>query len=546
MLLRDIELINNNFVNLSNKFLEITKTTQSSDLFTPNKMLLNYKLNTEYVHKTPKYLSHETETVSQKILLLEKQILDLNEHNHYLSKQTQDLMKQKEDVKQKLIVSDYEHKLQLKDLINSCISNHIETKTCCKKTHNNTLNKNNTINNNGTLNVISINQYISEICSGAPNINKVKGSDLGEYYIKNHPEFNMKIFSENEDTQTDNDNESNDNESNDNNTDITLKICSSKKHTPNTCPLKKLCIFGYPYENMFINIFNKNSSKRSRNNNLNIKCYANKISDIITFFFKKEDNNRQSIWNTNDVKQSFIVKISENNKNKVVCDKDGIKINEYTIKTLIKNIYERLEKYKDILNESIDIIQNDFIKKTHKLVRQTFIKNLSKKNVTREKINEKIKPIINQLIEISECICYNKNKRTIETMNLNTTYDNTCENYTEKIKIIEMIQNIINNKNFSGHIKKNLSKHYYISQNEMKNKLQDYSENQLNKNFFEEIIIEPTSKIQEICLVVFNKLINHIKKSRSTDNDLNNDTSSSNTSCNTHSDDIISDNTSDE
>jgi len=195
MLLRDIELINNNFVNLSNKFLEIVKTTQSSNLFTPNKMGLNSKLNTEYIHKTPKYLNYETETVSQKISSFEKQILDLNEHNHYLSKQTQELMKQtqelmkqtqelmkqtqelmkqKEDFKQKLIVSDYEHKLQLKDLINSCVSGRIETKTCCKKTHNNTLNKNNTINNNGTLNIININQYISEFCSGASNINKVK------------------------------------------------------------------------------------------------------------------------------------------------------------------------------------------------------------------------------------------------------------------------------------------------------------------------------------------------------------------------------------
>jgi len=64
-------------------------------------------------------------------------------------------------------------------------------------------------------------------------------------------------------------------------------VFKQKKHSSSACQLKKLYGFGNLYENIFINIFSKNSSKKLRNNNLDIKWYANKIPDIIQLQLRK-------------------------------------------------------------------------------------------------------------------------------------------------------------------------------------------------------------------------------------------------------------------
>ena len=131
-----------------------------------------------------------------------------------------------------------------------------------------------------------------------------------------------------------------------------------------------------------------------------VLCYEKQsidkyLGDIIIKTYKKDDPAKQSIWNSDTNRLTYVIRELLNNNNKIdwTVDKKGIKTTNYIIKPLLEHIEDVLRDYlseKANIDENTDI--NDYeksLKKMHSVA--TIIRSIEK-NELAENILKYIAP----------------------------------------------------------------------------------------------------------------------------------------------------------
>ena len=240
-----------------------------------------------------------------------------------------------------------------------------------------------------------------------------------------------------------------------------FKVCNYKNHDNVNCCLGNLCASYYAKENYLIDGYGE---QMSRNNNQNIEHYINVITDMITLYYDKNDPDTSSLWSTDLNRNIFSVKMQTNDKNRFVKDRNGIQVDKYPIKLLIKFIVDMLNKYKTVIYKSQKIYVTKFIKlTTNEAIK--FEKECKIKGI-RLKTSD---PRAKDLIDEQSCIIYNS--RVIssrESKKLNQIISDINDNYANKITIIENIKEVMQTEKFATSIKKKLAKHYHITTSQLK------------------------------------------------------------------------------
>ena len=484
-LLRYIGIINNNYYLLLKKCEELATINLKFD----KHKLKKYDNQIKNLKQKMSDYEKQNFMQEQKISECENQILiqkeKISDYEHKIS----DYEHKISDYEHK--ISDYEHKMKLKKQKINMIKNRCNE---LKKENdeykiniNHVLNKNanyndnvknynngtfNTINNNGTIN-ITMYQYISEVSTKAPDINVVSAKETVDYYIQSKK--NLLIDNVNKDVISNQKTNSQDIDY------CTLRICTFKKHNPDICYLNIFCATNYFLEKSLIENYKKRANKKT-----NEGWFSEIIFEIITSYYEKNDNDKHSIWSTDKTRNSFMVKILEDNKSKIVIDNGGMKVNEYTIAQITKYLENKLKEYDQVIENCIQLTNQEFIKRTHQLAKKYVSEEItrSKKIINstlKNKIIKETNQVIKNLFNVTECIKYNRRIiKSSDASSLNTSRENIINRYNDEINTINQIITIITNDILHKIIKKKLSNHYYISKDEMKYNIERHVNNKIN------------------------------------------------------------------
>lgn len=167
--------------------------------------------------------------------------------------------------------------------------------------------------------------------------------------------------------------------------------------------------------------------------------YDTFIGDILIKYHKKEDISKQSIWNTDTSRWSYIVKVLPD---EWIKDKNGIVMLDKCIKPLLNYITDLMKKYDKYLTKKIEDIQEEFMKET----KNAYIRKYKNKHLNRY-----------DFTSIDSCLNCNEELLNFSAnKNLGKSILNVS---TQQATLAEMLE-CINKDNFSKKIIKKITPYF--------------------------------------------------------------------------------------
>jgi hypothetical protein len=99
-------------------------------------------------------------------------------------------------------------------------------------------------------------------------------------------------------------------------------------------------------------------------NNGNLHSY---ITDIVKSEYAKKDPQDQQIWNTDKSRLSYVIREAMNKKNEWIKDDKGVKIKEYVISPILKEIEQMIVKYAQYVASVVESDNNNKISRSLKM-----------------------------------------------------------------------------------------------------------------------------------------------------------------------------------